>query len=127
MGLGPWFLFRGVPRLLLLAKGTPVSMFPGEGAGNGCSYSLCSIDMHLKVDIFLSDLVDLVIAGSQLRRRGENFGAEQGSSYVISAPANSWDLQRVGTTEFGLVNKLNSRAELASRESKPARSIYRQH
>ena len=61
-----------------------------------------------------SYLVDRVIAGSQLRRRGENFGAEQGSSYVISAPANSWDLQRVGTTEFGQANKLqlSSRARL---------------
>ena len=82
-------------------------MFPGEGAGNGCSYSLCSIDTQLKVDIFLTWL--FVIAGSQLRRRGENFGAEQGSSYVISAPANSWDLQRVGTIELGPVNKKNSR------------------
>ena len=75
----------------------------------------------------ISYLVDLVIAGSQLRRRGENFDVGQGSSYVISAPANSWDLQRVGTTELGLVNKQNSRAELASRESKPTRSIHRQH
>ena len=34
-------------------------------------------------------------AGSQLRRRGESTGPEQGSSYVISNPANSWDLQKV--------------------------------
>ena len=34
-------------------------------------------------------------AGSQLRRRGESTGPEQGSSYVISNPTNSWDLQKV--------------------------------
>ena len=33
-------------------------------------------------------------AGSQLRRRGESVGLEQGSSYVISNPANSWELQK---------------------------------
>ena len=33
--------------------------------------------------------------GSQLRRRGENFGQEHSSTNVVSGPANPWDLQQV--------------------------------
>ena len=95
-----------------LEKAQLVSVFPGESAGieecllvclmisnfYGCDNIFSLLQCYLTFCCYYPTLGhdDIhLFAGSQLRRRGENFGQEHSSTNVIPGPAkSSWDLKQ---------------------------------
>jgi len=85
-----------------LEKTQLVSVFPGKSAG----------DVHPS-------------EGSQLRRRGENFGQEHRSTNVVPGPANPWDLQQSSPQERPNQGSFTKRAAMACSNSRDRSAEFR--